>query len=107
MLRRFQFPSFDEWIQNNRRAHVAIGDYHAAIGCTIRGVGDNTRDTYSAAIAMASNPLNVWTGKMFFQQRIHDRSKDSDEDLRIWYNQTILALNEAFVEYFEKTYYVQ
>lgn len=91
-IREYKIPTFEEWVRNNYKADIIIGNYRCAIGA-ISWNNDYTR--YMFALSMMDvNPINIYSYRLFSKCIKFDGNV---EKLRLWYNDTI----EEFYNFWE------
>ena len=106
-VKKFDFPSFDEWVKNKSEVKVKIGFYIAEIGITSWGYNGNTTNTYSAAFSCFRNPFNLYSDCIFKRTFAFDYRNDDKDALRKWYEESCEKLNENYLNHIESTYLVK
>lgn len=85
-------PTFEEWVKDNYKADIVIGNYRCAIG-VFSWNDDYTRYMFALTIR-AVNPLNIYADRLFCKCI---KSESNVEKLRLWYNETV----EEFYNFWE------
>ena len=109
-IKAFQFPPFDEWKNSfdgwpnpSEGFKQTIGAYTCVIDLFASGVNGNQINTYKAAIAASSNPLNIYTKTIFLESFQSNRS--DSEGLKKWYEDVTKQLNEEWKRFIAETYF--
>lgn len=98
-IKKFVFPSFEQWVKKRKRVRVELGAYCCEICASSYG-SDST--TYVLAAALADrNPINIYTSQIF--TRSFDYVGD-DEKLKEWYENAILEFNSFWQGHIKSTY---
>lgn len=89
-VKKFVFPSFEEWVKREQNTEIVVGAYRCEIGVFF-WYANSPSKRYMFAVAYENqNPLNVYTSKVF--HKIFDYDGDY-EQLKKWYNDTIDEFN--------------
>ena len=111
-VKTFDFPSFEEWFNTNMN-NLNSNDYGFKnnIGSYVADISpfcwypDSV--TYMAAIACSHNPHNIYAPSISKKYTFrYYRDKHSIDDLRKWYQEVCIKLNEDFANYIYETYLV-
>lgn len=101
-MKRFLFPSFEDWKASGYEWSGHIGDYHCRASKVVRGCGDNTEDTYMVAVSVSENPCNMCVRKVVCYSETFDRSEESS--LKSWYEDVCVEVNEEWQNYIRQQY---
>lgn len=99
-IKKFEFPTFEEWQKRNNSVEKTLGAYRVEIRAF--SWGENTT-TYQFAMALANcNALNVYTERLFSRNFRYD---GDDEKLRQWYNGTVEQFHIFWENHIKSTYF--
>lgn len=98
-VRQFQFPSFDDWYQNDCQWKGKIGSHYCEVHATCWG---HDETWYGCAIATYDVPLNVYVDPVARYNFTWDH-KNLD-DLRAGYEKAISEVNARWVKYIQEQY---
>lgn len=99
-VKKWNFPTYDEWDSNGRAWESKVGSYT----CAIRAFGggeDNT--TYKCAIAAKDNPINIYVRTAV--EYIGDIENNDIEGLKAWYNGVVESTNIQWERYITLSYF--
>jgi len=99
-LKKFIFPTFEEWEIRDNKVRIELGAYC----CEVRAYsyGEKTT-TYMIAASLADrNPLNIYTNQLFCRRFEYD---GDDENLKEWYETVTKEFNAFFENLIRTTYF--
>lgn len=98
-IKKWPFPTYDEWEEADHSWSGTLGDYHCEIKVTCWG---HDFATYGIAISTSSIPHNVYVERVLSAYR---RIENSNKyELQEWYNKSILEINNKWQDYIRSTY---
>ena len=102
MIKQFEFPTFDEWVNNGYDAYCSVGDYN----CAIKAFSHSPDGTlYKCVISTHPVPLNMFASQVFHAAFEYSKgTPEADIDLRDWYNNVCKAANDRWNEFIMQTY---
>lgn len=96
VVKQFVFPSFDTW-QKSLEWSSSIGVFNIRIARVSWSTGERVESTYQIGISVGSNPLNMYTSKIW-SDGLTCLYTDT-EKLRRWYERVTVESNEAFARH--------
>lgn len=98
-IKKFAFPSFEEWVKKGNKVRVELGAYCCEVGAFSWG---NNSTTYMLAASLADrNPLNIYTPQIF-SRRFEDGG--DVEKLKEWYETATQEFNTFWQNHVNSTY---
>lgn len=99
-IKKFEFPSFSDWEKDNNNVFVKLGDYF----CNIDMHSFDIEKTIYVFVVSTSNVPTDVNSKVIFKSTYCYRKKNKIE-LVNWYNSSIEAFNDFWVDYIMATYF--
>ena len=99
-IRKFQFPSFEEWHNSDCQWRGKIGDYYCDVHRTIWSQNETM---FGCAIAANQSPLNSYANPIV---RLNFRWDGRDMNvLKENYESAVRSVNEMWVKRFQEFYF--
>ena len=105
MMKQFNFPTYEKWLNMKKEYISRVGDYNckiAAVGWTCNHEDNIYQTTYQCAISIYNNPTNIYTPKTFSDSIT--LNNDEESSLKWWYNNITDKANIEFAKYIQENY---
>lgn len=97
-VKTFNFPSFEEWRNNEYKYSTSIGVFKCVIKPVCLGNGETT---YAIAVAADPLPTNIYVDKIIYHA--FEVKREQTDILKVWYENIIKRVNQEWSDYI-KTY---
>lgn len=97
-VKTFDFPSFEEWRNNEYKYSTSIGVFKCVIEPFCWGNGETT---YAIAVAADPIPTNIYVNKIIYH--VVEIKSEQTDILKVWYENIIKRVNREWADYM-KTY---
>ena len=108
MIKKWNFPKFNDWHNNGKNYSEVIGDYKVSVKSTGFYTGSPPSTTYELAISTSSIPTNIYAYKAVHIIKsivYHNDDKKYKQDIKTWYDKSIELAQTKWEEYLLNEYF--